>query len=584
MSAISGCILEIISGEELVLRIKRAHQNAMKLWPGFLTVFILIKLVDFILFVLFPSIRIWRSAYFSLLELIAIFVLAQWVLNKKYVNPLGLPRRKFKFELNFVMVLILAFLAELILTGVLNAVQIKYFYWHNILAFLLSYIHVFEFIYCSMFILDQYPEIKAKFNSSHEVFLINPMGAEVVKSLSYWFRRVYPPVFVVLKALTPKYYKFREFNRVLWNEHYYKGQVLVCVTCFTSNCYEAYKIAKEFKKRGAKVVMGGPHVTYLPHEALAFCDSVVIGQAEGVWKELINDYEKGALKAQYRGSASEDDHAKVYGELLNSSPSIIKEFLETTRGCKFRCNFCTIPALSDGQVRTQSINDFVELIKKVKLQGSRVTFIDNNIYSDPGYARELFTALKPLKIKWNSLCTIDIAKNEETLKLARESGCELFGIGYEISGSSTEMNQGGKFAMAQKYKEYTQIIKKAGIKIRGLFIFGFDSDDLKSLFTLWKFIFSIKPHVTALSLLTPLPGSGVYRDMLAQNRIINLNWRSYAVTKLVIRHPHMNPTVMAFLFPLVQGIFLLTTSYGGFAILAILLFFPYYGFWYHLVK
>ena len=213
---------------------------------------------------------------------------------------------------------------------------------------MLNYIHVFEFIFCALYILDHYPEIKEKFSNSKEIFLINPMGAEVVQSVGFSGLRRYPPVFVVLKALSPKTYKFREFNQVLWHERYYKSNVLVCITCFTSNCYEAYKIAKEFKKRGSKVVMGGPHVTYLPHEALAFCDSVVIGQAEGVWREVIRDYENGTLKPQYRGPATEADYAQVHEELLNSPPSIVKEFLETSRGCKFRCHFCTIPALSGG--------------------------------------------------------------------------------------------------------------------------------------------------------------------------------------------------------------------------------------------
>jgi radical SAM superfamily enzyme YgiQ (UPF0313 family) len=217
------------------------------------------------------------------------------------------------------------------------------------------------------------------------------------------------------------------------------------------------------------------------------------------------------------------------------------------------------------------------LIKKIKPRYSNVTFIDNNIYSDPAYSRELFIALKPLKIRWSSQCSIDIAKNQETLKLARESGCDELLIGYEVSGGSSEKNQGGKFAMAQKYLEYTNIIKKAGINIKGHFIFGFDSDDFKTLLQLWKFCFSIMPQFTIISMLTPLPGSGVYRDMLAQDRIINLNWRSYALNRLVVRHPHMDPTVVSFLFPLIQYLFLATTSFFGLILFVIFLFFPHYG-------
>jgi radical SAM superfamily enzyme YgiQ (UPF0313 family) len=162
--------------------------------------------------------------------------------------------------------------------------------------------------------------------------------------------------------------------------------------------------------------------------------------------------------------------------------------------------------------------------------------------------------------------------------LARESGCDELLIGYEISGGSLEKDQGGKFAMARKYLEYTKMIKKAGISIKGGFIYGFDSDNLKTLFQLWKFCFSVMPRFTSLSILTPLPGSGVYRDMLAQDRIINLNWRSYtATTKLVVSHPCMNPTLLSLFFPLIQLFFLMTTSSFGLMFLVILLFFPHYG-------
>jgi len=309
--------------------------------------------------------------------------------------------------------------------------------------------------------------------------------------------------------------------------------------------------------------MGGPHVTFFPLEALNYCDSVVIGGAEGVWGQLLEDYEKGELKEQYKGPAKDADFRHVYQELLHTEPSELKEFLETSRGCKFRCHFCTIPANSNGTIHFQAISDFVELIKKVKPYEPDVTFIDNNIYSDPAYARELFVALKPVGIKWRSECSIDIGKNQETLKLARESGCQLLGIGYEIFGSSQEKGQGGKFAMAQKFLEYSGNIKKMGIKIKGQFIYGFDSDNLKTLFGLWKFVFRLQPMVTALSVLTPLPGAGVYRDMLNQNRLITLNWRSYTCHKLVVRHPTLSPRVMTFSYPFLQLIFFLTTSSLG---------------------
>lgn len=584
ISGISGCLLEIISGEEIVLQFRRMHQNAKDLWQGVLIVFVVILLIDFSLFSLFPSFRVWKPLYFSLLETIAAIVLAQWTINKKYIGPSGLVRRRFKLNLGFLLVIIPAYFLELMLVRVSDFIHLGDFHAASVLPFILNYIHVFEFIFCSLYILDAYPEIHEKFSRQKEIFLVSPVGARIVDSLVSLFLRGFPPVFVVLKALSPKTYKFREFNRVIWHERYYKNNVLVCMTCFTSNCYEAYKIAKEFRKRGAKVVMGGPHVTCLPNEALAFCDSVVIGPAEGVWRDVVRDYENGTLKSQYQGPATEADYAQVHQELLNSPPYIIKEFLETMRGCKFKCHFCTIPAISGGQLHLQPVSAVIELIKKIKPHVSQVVFLDNNIYADPGYAKELFVALKPLKMKWQGSCTIDIAKNRETLKLARESGCVGLLFGYEISGASPEKSQGGKFAMANKYIEYTKIVKKEGINIKGHFIFGFDSDNLKALFQLWKFCFSIMPLFTIVSMLTPFPGSELYRDMLTQNRIISLNWRNYGLSRMIVRHPHMNPAVVSFFFPVILSFFLMTTSTGGLLILVIFLFFPHYGMVYSFFK
>jgi len=572
LSALGAGILEIISAEQIVFRFRRWHHNAITLAPGFLIVFAAGPLIDFLLFALFPSFRLFSV---TLLEVVFVIFLAQWAAEKKYIASSGIMRRRVSFNLGFLIMMLLVLFLEFLLARGAYRVPVGGLSWLNMNLFVQEYIRVFEFIFVSLYIFDHYPEISEKFREQKEIFLIFPMGSGIIEGLGSLFFPPHPPFFAVLKALSPKTYQFREFTRNLWHERYYKSDVLVCISCFTSNCYEAYKIAKEFRSRGAKVVMGGPHVTYLPEEALAFCDSVVIGPAEGVWGSVIRDYENGELKARYEGPATEADFAKVHEGLLNSPAPVIKDFLETMRGCKFRCHFCTIPSLSGGKVHLQPIEAFVELIKKIRPRYPDVSFIDNNIYADPGYSKELFAALKPLKIKWTSACSIDIAKNQETLKLARESGCVLFLIGYEVYGGSSEMGQGGKFGMAQKYIEYTKAIKKSGIQIKGMFIFGFDSDNLKTLFDLWRFCFSIMPLITVVSLLTPFPGSGVYRDMLEQDRIISLNWRSYGCSELVVRHPHMNPALLSFFFPFIRLFFIMTTSYAGLTILFILVFFPY---------
>ena len=119
--------------------------------------------------------------------------------------------------------------------------------------------------------------------------------------------------------------------------------------------------------------------------------------------------------------------------------------------------------------------------------------------------------------------------------------------------------------------EYTKIVKKSGIKIAAAFIFGFDSDNLKTFFDIWRFSFSIMPVFSHVAMLTPLPGTRLYQQMLAQDRIINLNWRSHDYNRLVVHHPHLNHTLLSFFFPLMRIFFLITTSNCGLILLAVLL-------------
>ena len=225
--------------------------------------------------------------------------------------------------------------------------------------------------------------------------------------------------------------------------------------------------------------------------------------------------------------------------------------------------------------------EVVELLQKIKHRYSQITFLDNNIYSDPNYAKELFEALKPLKIKWRSFCTIDIAKNEKLLTLAKESGCDTLAIGYEIAGDSPEHEQRGKFAMAEKYLSYSQKIKDAGIKIRAGFIWGFDSDRYGSLLNIWKFALAIKPAIAVLSLLTPIPGTKLFNDMAKANRLKNINWRHYAALDMVFKHPNLNYNIVSkIFFPYIAMLFFLTTSRKGqfFLIVLTVLIMAYYFF------
>lgn len=566
-----GALAEIVGGQEIVFKFSRLKVNAQKYWKIYLVLMLLPFLIHFLLTLFVPEGKgIPVSVVTIQFNLVVLYLLVRMMISNAYVRTLNLEKRRVMIPLNGIMTIFVLYMADMFLSYLPQFFTGEAYYLQNIAGLLSRYIQFLIFLYLAEIILNGYPEIRQRFNSEKEIYLVNPIGSGSLGSIAYSVNRSYPPFFIVLKALTPRHYSVREFNQAVWSERYYRGGCLVAITCYTSNSGEAYRIAKGFKSRGATVVMGGPHVSYLPEEALEYCDSVVVGEAEGVWKEVIKDYECNDLKKKYTGLPSGENHDLIYQALLNSPPEVIKEYLETSRGCKFKCHFCTIPGISGGKIRNKPVFELVELIKKIKYKYKKINFIDNNIYNDPAYAKALFKALKPLNVKWQTACTIDIARNGETLKLARESGCFGLLFGYEVSEKTQGKELGGKFSMAEKYREYTKRVQAMGIKIRANFMFGFETDNFKGLVHLWVYCLSLRPFSSGLSLVTPLPGSKFYYDMIKENRLTTLNWRNYTMLKPVFRHKTMHHKVLSAFFPFLSVAYLLTTSQTGILILLVL--------------
>lgn len=561
MAGICGSLAELTSGQEIIVTVAQFKKNAYRYWWRYLLIYICVHIFNFLLY--FKGIVLPLPIVNCFLNVFVLYSFAYLIVRDKYLKMMNTAGQLFSGR--WKQILVLAGLQAVQLSVVVSIwlFDVQKFKLIHILGFVEVFLNLWSYIYIVDAIINQHPSIKKSFEYEKELYMINPITRGVLSWLAMRVVNCYPPLFVVLKALTPKDYHFREFNTKVWNKSFYKPGKLVAITCYTSNCLEAYKIAKDFKKCGSKVVMGGPHVTFLPNEALEFCDSVVIGECEGVWKEIVKDYESGQMKKIYTGGSIDEYFDEVHEELLKSPPRVIKDFLETTRGCKFKCHFCTIPGISGGKVRRKPIFQLVELLKIVRKKYRTVEFIDNNIYNDPAYARDLFEAIKPLNIKWVTQCTIDIAKNTQTLELARDSGCKQFLIGFEITQGESDKTLGGKFTMGGKYLEYARRIKEAGIRIKAHFIFGFESDSFRNILKMWKFCMNLNPYFTVFSLMSPLPGSHQYYQTLKENRITNLNWMYYDAQNLVFKHQKMNGIAMLIVYQFIRVTFFLTTSNFG---------------------
>lgn len=434
------------------------------------------------------------------------------------------------------------------------------------------YIQLYLFLYLGYFVAFPYMTISKESPGIKELYLVNPTPKGF---LGYLLAMVYPKIpwlFFVLKALTPKEYKVKIFSNVGLLDEDYKPGKLVAITSFSSNAYYAYSIAKKFKDRGSKVIMGGPHMGFLPEEALCFCDSVVIGEAENVWGQIVQDYENDCLKPQYYGEYLDNFYEKVDEAVFQLKEKRRFIQIETTRGCKFNCDFCVIPGLTSRKIRHRPVENVIKIIKTFREDDSVILFLDNNIYANPKYSIELFKELEKVNIKWCASSSIDIAKDDEVLDLLKRSGCHQLLIGFEIADVSQEKEKKGKFAMANQYVALSKKIMKKGIQVDAKFIMGFERDNYKSFWDLWKFCFKLRPTITSVGLLTPLPGARFYNKMLEEDKLLTLNWSSYSLNKLVFVHQGLNERIVSFMAFAIALFYFFSTSVFGLRCLLFLVF------------
>jgi radical SAM superfamily enzyme YgiQ (UPF0313 family) len=213
---------------------------------------------------------------------------------------------------------------------------------------------------------------------------------------------------------------------------------LVGISCMTANSPRAYELAREFKSRGKTVVLGGVHPTILPDEALQYADCVVIGEAEGVWGKLLLDFQSGKLQTRYHNATPDlstyvpKDFSKMLKRRLYNLIPIL-----TTRGCPYHCEFCCVTNIYGKKIRHIPIEN---VVRDIRESGAKnFMFLDDNIIGQPRYAKELFNALIPLKIKWVGQASVSLlVKDNDLMKLAVESGCKALFIGI---GERSEKNQ-----------------------------------------------------------------------------------------------------------------------------------------------
>ena len=341
-----------------------------------------------------------------------------------------------------------------------------------------------------------------------------------------------PPITGIhLAAITPKEYEVRVIHQQVEQIDHETDADLIAISFFSGFAPAAFQSAYEFRKRKKTVIAGGPHVTYNIEESLQYFDAIVTGEAESVWSDLLRDFENGSLKRIYKGSPTDLRGIPTPRFDLLPDKFFIKKVIQATRGCPFSCSFCTVPTLNPGfrlrpvedVIRDASYNNF-----KHWWQRKVVWFWDDNLTINRKYIKELLTELKKLNVWWLTQASMDIAKDDELLKLMKSSGCIGVFFGIESFGKDSLVDANKRQNKIENYKKAVDALHKKGIAVMAGFISGFDHDTKESIEEMADRLMEIGVDVPFLSIMTPFKGTPIYTTFNQQGRILKeRDWSFY---------------------------------------------------------
>jgi radical SAM superfamily enzyme YgiQ (UPF0313 family) len=363
------------------------------------------------------------------------------------------------------------------------------------------------------------------------ILLISPDRKGIVQERQRGKQRLrgtFPPLSLLqVAALTPP-----EHEVILQDEAVQELDLgaacdVVGITALTSSAPRAYDVADAFRARGIPVVIGGMHASACAEEALEHCDAVVVGEAEGKWPRLLTDLERGELQSIYRdgGFPHLETVPPPRRELMRRSDYIVPDTLQATRGCTHSCSYCSVSTFFGHQVRTRPVQAVAEEV--ASLPGKVVAFVDDNIMARPGYAAQLFKALSGMGKKWFAQASTAVLQNAELVKLAGRSGCQLIFIGLETLSSKALSQVNKRFNVVSRFQDTIKRLHDAGIGVVGAFMFGFDGEDESVFERTAAFADRARIDLPQYSILTPLPGTPLYAQMEAEQRIIDRDWSKY---------------------------------------------------------
>lgn len=315
---------------------------------------------------------------------------------------------------------------------------------------------------------------------------------------------------------------------------------LVGISAMTCYVNRGYEIADTFRERGVPVVMGGVHPSFMPQEALTHCDAVVIGEAELVLPQLLDDLARGEMRGIYKAQKLHPMEGLPLPryDLIKKNRYVNRTFIQTSRGCHHGCTFCAEPLMNGLKFRYRPVED---VIREVEACGSRsISINDADFFGTLERPKEVMRALRGRGLHWQAGVTSKLAQDDRMLELAAESGCTLLSIGFESITRSTLTSVHKHVNRPETFAALVEKVHSYGIMVFGLFMFGFDGDDGSVFEETARYNIDANYDACAYSVLTPYPGTLPWYEMKKAERIVSFDWTKYDQGTVVYRPAQMS--------------------------------------------
>jgi radical SAM superfamily enzyme YgiQ (UPF0313 family) len=301
-----------------------------------------------------------------------------------------------------------------------------------------------------------------------------------------------------------------------------KSVDLVGISLDSKTARRGYDIAAAYRRQGVKVVLGGIHATAMPDEAREHADSVVVGEAEELWPKLLRDAKEGTLAPVYRGELPAlGGRPLPRRELFRSNKYIPFQAVETMRGCPYTCEFCSVSSAHGTRLRLRPVE---EVVAELGTLGKLVMFADDNVMLHEQHSRELCRRLAPLGKHWIGQCSLAGLRRPQKVRMLADSGCKGLFVGFESPDQAAMQAIRKPQNHPQRYRETVELLHEHGIATWGSFVFGCDSDDPEIFDRTVELAIDMKLTLALFAILTPYPGTPLYRRLRAEGRLTDERW------------------------------------------------------------